>query len=451
MATPSPKFRVAVCGGGIGGIVAAYALGRHPDIDVDIYEAASQFGAIGAGIAVIQRSWTVLKMLGLEPALLPLIKTPPLDDIVPHIYAYKSDQPELGENFVTITSRGALLPFTLKTEFHQALIGCLSQRVRTHTSKRLVSYEETDSSEPIKLYFKDGSTATCDILIGADGIKSIVRVSMYEKLSKEAAQQGDHARADELLDVMNAKYSGATVYRTLIPGERLKAVSPDHRSFASPIHYLGKNHFTVTYPVARGQFINAAIFETDYSKEGQLYTDPWVSADIDSKSLITVFENWESSTRELVECIDGLTVSKWAVNVVPSLPTFVSSRVALLGDAAHAMTPFQGAGAGQAIEDAYILSTLLAHPFITRANIPIALEIYSRIRLPFAYMVFERSRRMGGYFSFYDPENPDMESRAWNLEELGKDMQKCADWQLESALPKAEKDRAVNMLESELS
>lgn len=124
----------------------------------------------------------------------------------------------------------------MRTEFHQALIDCLSQRVRTHTSKRLVSYEETDSSEPIKLYFKDGSTATCDILIGADGIKSVVRVSMYEKISKEAAQQGDHARADELLDVMNAKYSGATVYRTLIPGERLKAVSPDHRSFASPIH-----------------------------------------------------------------------------------------------------------------------------------------------------------------------------------------------------------------------
>lgn len=66
-------------------------------------------------------------------------------------------------------------------------------------------------------------------------------------------------------------------------------------------------------------------------------------------------------------------------------------------------------------------------------------------------MVFERSRRMGRYFSFYDPENPEMESRAWNLEELGKDMQKCADWQLESALPKAEKERAVNMLEKELN
>lgn len=100
-----------------------------------------------------------------------------------------------------------------------------------------MSYEETaDSSEPIKLYFKDGSTATADILIGADGIKSVVRVSMYETMAKEAAQQGDHARAAELLDVMNAKYSGATVYRTLIPGDRLKAVSPDHRSFASPVH-----------------------------------------------------------------------------------------------------------------------------------------------------------------------------------------------------------------------
>lgn len=103
-ATTTVKFRVAVwyaesflvsfivdgltsvvSGGGIGGIVAAYALGRHPDIDVDVYEGASQFGEVGAGIAVIRRSWAVLTMLGLESDLLPLTNSPPSDNIGVHI------------------------------------------------------------------------------------------------------------------------------------------------------------------------------------------------------------------------------------------------------------------------------------------------------------------------------------------------------------------------------
>lgn len=87
-----------------------------------------------------------------------------------------------------------------------------------------------DSLEHIRLNFKDGSTATCDILIGADGVKSAVRGCIFERLAKEAENEGDSLKAEELRAHVKAKFSGATVYRTLIPAEALKKVSPEHRS-----------------------------------------------------------------------------------------------------------------------------------------------------------------------------------------------------------------------------
>lgn len=126
----------------------------------------------------------------------------------------------------------------MRSDFHGAILKQLSPRVRTFTSKRLVSYETSspfslnDSSEHIRLNFKDGSTATCDILIGADGVKSAVRGCIFEGLAKEAENEGDTLKAEELRGHVKAKFSGATVYRTLIPAEVLRKVSPEHRSLS---------------------------------------------------------------------------------------------------------------------------------------------------------------------------------------------------------------------------
>lgn len=103
------------------------------------------------------------------------------------------------------------------------------------------------------------------------------------------------------------------------------------------------------------------------------------------------------------------------------------------------------------MQDAYILSTLLSHSLTTCASIPTALQVYDGIRLPFAYTVFERSRQMGKYYGFYDAENPRMKSTEWDLQKLGEGMQKCGDWQTEAALPESEMEKAVSMLEKELS
>ncbi|EIM91866.1 FAD/NAD-P-binding domain-containing protein [Stereum hirsutum FP-91666 SS1] len=448
MSNTPHKMRVAVCGGGVGGIVAAYALGLCKNIEVNVFEAASKFAEIGAGIGVTWRGWMVLRQLGLEEDLLQLLPASPSEDMVPATHCRKSDQGE-GISFMDTMTRGGYTTF-LRSEFHGVLMKRLSSRCATFPSKRLVAYEESPhkASEPITLHFEDGSSATCDILIGADGVKSVVRSSMFEALATKEELDGENLRASELRSHIRARWSGVLVLRALIPAEKLRAISPNHRAFTRNLQYLGKDRHLMVYPISQGRLVNVAVFEADYNREGTVYPEPWITTDVDTKAVIESFRGWEPEVQDLIGCMDGLTVNQWAVNVVNGLPSFVDSRVVLLGDAAHAMTPFQGAGAAQAIEDAYVLSNLLSHPGVTRDNAPRALKVYSQIRLPFAYDVLERSRRGGLQYAFHDSQRGS-DSSDWDLTRLAKEIQQNSEW-ASTGHPKDELEHAVALLEKEL-
>lgn len=102
--------------------------------------------------------------------------------------------------------------------------------------------------------------------------------------------------------------------------------------------------------------------------------------------------------------------SRWVINNLKPLPISVHGPVALTGDACHAMTPHLGSGAGQAIEDAYILASLLAHPGTTRETLHDALKVYEAVRLPHGLMVQRLSRLNGRLFEFVDPRFVDFDS-----------------------------------------
>lgn len=131
------------------------------------------------------------------------------------------------------------------------------------------------------------------------------------------------------------------------------------------------------------------------------------------------------------------------------------------------MTPFQGAGAGQAIEvcfkqqpyvsthlndhqDAYILSALLSSTLTTRATISKTLKVYSDVRLPFAAKVFDSSRKSGMHYGFYDAKNPSLDSSEWNLQKLAEDMQKNCDWLTDAQHPKDMMESALRSLEKDV-
>jgi salicylate hydroxylase len=121
-----------------------------------------------------------------------------------------------------------------RAEFHKALLHRLPSRCRTTPSKRLESYIQRPG-ESIVLRFQDGSTATCDVLLGADGVKSAVRKSMLHEAASWAAFQHRDADAAELRNLSEPRFSGGVVYRALIPAERLSSISPQHRASSSAV------------------------------------------------------------------------------------------------------------------------------------------------------------------------------------------------------------------------
>jgi salicylate hydroxylase len=116
-----------------------------------------------------------------------------------------------------------------RARLHAILLNKLGPTCTAHTSKRLVSYiQQGDPNKPLRLIFADGSDATCDILIGADGLKSAVRYSMVNELAAIAESKGDLEAAKKWRSFEKATFSGCLIYRTMIPSERLEQVSPDH-------------------------------------------------------------------------------------------------------------------------------------------------------------------------------------------------------------------------------
>ncbi|THH03319.1 hypothetical protein EW145_g6350 [Phellinidium pouzarii] len=151
-------------------------------------------------------------------------------------------------------------------------------------------------------------------------------------------------------------------------------------------------------------------------------------------------------------CVDK--PSRWAISHMRGLPSYVDGRVALLGDSAHAMATHLGAGAGQAIEDGFVLGQLLSQRLVTRANVSLALKVYDAVRRPFGNGMVERSRQTGFLYEFNElPEFIDKhklrDSSKVELEKLAKEIYKK--WEVQwSALPDVEWKLAEKMLRNAL-
>ncbi len=122
-----------------------------------------------------------------------------------------------------------------RADFQQVLLGRLtSSSCKTHCGKRLKAYTQRNS-EPVKLLFEDGSTATCDVLVGADGVKSAVRKTLMTERAHLAQSEGRRAEAAESLASIDAEWSGTVSYRALIPADLLKSRYPNHRVFTQTV------------------------------------------------------------------------------------------------------------------------------------------------------------------------------------------------------------------------
>ncbi|EIN05059.1 salicylate hydroxylase [Punctularia strigosozonata HHB-11173 SS5] len=391
--TSKPKFRVAIVGGGVAGLTLALTLCRDPNIEIDIYEAANQFAEVGAGIGLWPRCWHILRQLGVFDDV--ASKKPDFvgDNTPTPVFRFRKGDQSRGIDFWDMRTPGGLLQIH-RADFQSALLAHLPSgpNCRKHLSKRLASYSETSPSpsSPVTLTFEDGSIAACDVLLGADGIRSAVRKQMCKELGLGS---GDPV------------FSGKIAFRCLVCTEQLRAIAPNHPCLSSGMEFVGENGFILCYLINGGKTVNFVAFSFMNELEGTRLDGPPVRIGT-REEVMQHFGHWDADVQVLLQCVDA--PKRWAIEVSPTLETFVSGRVALLGDAAHGMAPFQGAGAGQGVEDAYLLGTLLTHPSASLASLPRILKIYDAVRRPYAQEAVRRSRQAGMLYTLRDEQFRDI-------------------------------------------
>ncbi|KAG5638592.1 hypothetical protein H0H81_011678 [Sphagnurus paluster] len=290
------KFRVVICGAGIGGLTAAVALSEYPDIDVEVYECAAELAEVGAGICVYPRPWEILRRLGVTDDLLKY--TEAREGAAPSFKYRKSDQ-NIGVEFCKLATCANSFTFH-RADFQQSLLRRLPASCRTHCSKRLRSYFQRPTGV-IDVLFEDGSTTVCDILVGADGIKSAVRGDFVKEQVAWARSRGRHIEVAEYNAAVDPVWSGTVAYRALIPAERLRSRAPNHPIFLTPTqhYYVGKNNFVIAYPVSRGKLINFAAFSSRPELENTIFDGPWVST-VDKEEFSSLFSAWEPDVQDLI-------------------------------------------------------------------------------------------------------------------------------------------------------
>ncbi|UZJ51977.1 hypothetical protein CBS101457_001297 [Exobasidium rhododendri] len=398
-------FSVALVGGGIGGLSLAIGLHRA-NISVDIFEAAPAFAEIGAGVAFGSNASGALVKLGLGDEFDHIATRLPSSVYFEWRKAGKDDE----KLIATTNTKSRLNAYLHRAKFLEVMVKNVPKEI-SHFGKRLTKIEELPegSAHKLQLIFEDGTSHETDLVIGCDGIHSKVREHI-EKINKRI--DGEERKL---------QWSGSWAYRALIPAQKFKEVVGGEKGqhYADvPQMILGKDAHILWFPVDHFETINVVAFTTDRSqwpKRPEFPQDePWTRT-TSKEDMLSHFKGWGKTVEHILECIEK--PSKWALHqLMPSLRTYVSGNIAVMGDAAHGGTPHQGAMAGQAIEDALFLSRLLSHPSVKASNLHEALQVYDKIRLPRANKVLESSLEAGDTYEFAGEAGDDEAKLKQNLE-----------------------------------
>jgi salicylate hydroxylase len=337
--------KILIAGAGLGGLAAASCLMKAGH-DVEVYEQAPQLGEVGAGIQISANAMHVLRHLGLAKAIAKV-------GVQPGAYVFRlHDTGEIIQQF-SLSDEHELLHGAPYTQLHRAdFHGLLTAKAREFNSdvirldRRVVGFREATDSIEVK--FTDGSSARGDLLIGADGLKSVIR--------------------DQIVGDVPATYTGDAAWRVTVPVDRLP--SPFLPQVMSV--FMGPGGHAVCYYVRSGTLLNfVGIVETDeVSEESWTVKFPWEKLKAD-------YKGWHPIIQTVIDLADRDQCFRWSLHNRPPIRNWSTARATLLGDSAHPTLPYLAQGAVMAIEDGAVLMRALR---MTK-TISDAVQMYQRNRI----------------------------------------------------------------------
>ncbi|HET9208147.1 MAG TPA: FAD-dependent monooxygenase [Burkholderiaceae bacterium] len=369
------SLRVAVVGAGLGGLAAALFM-RRAGLDVTVYEQALELREVGAGIVVSPNMVRVLDKLGLAqhlPAFAVRLEA-----------AWEFRRWQNGE-VLFMQPMGEQCRQLYGTDCyvaHRADLLALLRNAwpadRLQLDRRCAALHPHADTVELTLQSRDGptTTASADVVIGADGIHSTVQPAVVPALE--------------------ARFSGLCAFRCLVPAEHAPAMA------LRPVQtlWLGPGRHFVHYPISAGRLVNVVAIVP----AGAWRLESW-NADGEIADLSAEFHGWDERVQQLI--VSASSTKRWALYDRNPLDRWVNDRIALLGDAAHAMLPFFAQGAAQALEDAFVLAGCLQG--VDRGAVPRALQRYEAIRRPRANQVQQMSR--GREVRNHLPDGPAQQQR----------------------------------------
>jgi len=335
---------VLVVGGGIGGLSTALAIARTGR-EVHLVEQAAEFGEIGAGLQVGPNATRILDRLGLLDAVLAVSVLPRHGVMRDAITTEQLTVLDLGEAFrrrygypYIVVHRHDLLSLLVEA--------CRAEPLLTLETDRTV-VDVHSHADGAGVRCADGTEYTTDLLVGADGL---------------------HSRVRTLVSADEPVCSGFVAYRGTLPMDEVRA---DVAAVDDVVLWVGPGLHLIQYPVRRGEVYNqVAVFRSDRLVRGE--TPFGTPEELDAR-----FARACPQVRSHVGRISRERT--WPIYDRDPLPTWISGRAVLLGDAAHPMLQYLGQGACQALEDAWTLAAELDR---FGSETDKALAAYQERRLP---------------------------------------------------------------------
>lgn len=390
-------FNVAIVGAGIGGLALAIGL-THLDIPFTLYESAPAFSAVGAGVGLGPNALQAMDMIDRRFRQRYMdIATGNLKPEKRHVMMEAMRlETGLGEGESWWGHGGWGAPYFERTGAHRKdlldIMTSLIAEGAVRFNKRVENLEQDNGQ--VVLAFEDGEVAQHAAVIGSDGVKGFTRRLVL---------------GDRYPECVEPQYTGKYVYRVIVPMDESIEIMGDLATDAKM--YMSKGANLSTYPISEGREMNVVAFKVD--------PKPWTHPDfiynVTKEEMLEDFRVCNPDPR-LMKLLERAKPTRWGIFHHLNTPTYYDSLICLHGDVAHAGGPHQGAGAGQCLEDALILSRVLGKLYHStpaetlntaspqrKRVMEAAFQAYDEIRRPRAQKQVRTSQECGQIYSLADP------------------------------------------------